>query len=117
MAQEEAEAMELEAEELRLEGINDKEVCGKNSKYILEKLAQWSFRPFFVGKTTCNSDITLRIKIILMRLICSFSFLIKEPKEEEMTEEEKAAQKARPIATNPIPGTPWYIRHLTAHVK
>lgn len=31
----------------------------------------------------------------------------KEPKEEEMTEEEKAAQKARPIATNPIPGTPW----------
>lgn len=24
-----------------------------------------------------------------------------------MTEEEKAAQKARPIATNPIPGTPW----------
>uniref|UniRef100_A0A3Q2UNJ9 Transcription elongation regulator 1 n=1 Tax=Fundulus heteroclitus TaxID=8078 RepID=A0A3Q2UNJ9_FUNHE len=30
----------------------------------------------------------------------------KEPKEEEMTEEEKAAQKARPIATNPIPGTP-----------
>lgn len=33
--------------------------------------------------------------------------LIKEPKQVEMTEEEKAAQKARPIATNPIPGTPW----------
>uniref|UniRef100_A0A4W6F623 Transcription elongation regulator 1 n=1 Tax=Lates calcarifer TaxID=8187 RepID=A0A4W6F623_LATCA len=32
-----------------------------------------------------------------------------EPKEEEMTEEEKAAQKARPIATNPIPGTPWCV--------
>ncbi|XP_028322714.1 transcription elongation regulator 1 isoform X2 [Gouania willdenowi] len=30
-------------------------------------------------------------------------------KEEEMTEEEKAAQKARPIATNPIPGTPWCV--------
>lgn len=29
------------------------------------------------------------------------------PKEEEMTEEEKAAQKAKPVATNPIPGTPW----------
>lgn len=27
-----------------------------------------------------------------------------------MTEEEKAAQKARPVATNPIPGTPWYER-------
>ncbi|XP_047462421.1 transcription elongation regulator 1 isoform X3 [Mugil cephalus] len=33
----------------------------------------------------------------------------KETKEEEMTEEEKAAQKARPIATNPIPGTPWCV--------
>uniref|UniRef100_A0A8C6LCY2 Transcription elongation regulator 1 n=1 Tax=Nothobranchius furzeri TaxID=105023 RepID=A0A8C6LCY2_NOTFU len=33
----------------------------------------------------------------------------KEPKEEEMTEEEKAAQKARPVATNPIPGTPWCV--------
>lgn len=32
-----------------------------------------------------------------------------EPKEEEMTEEEKAAQKARPVATNPIPGTPWCV--------
>ncbi|CAG08861.1 unnamed protein product, partial [Tetraodon nigroviridis] len=35
--------------------------------------------------------------------------LEKHPKEEEMTEEEKAAQKARPIATNPIPGTPWCV--------
>ena len=40
---------------------------------------------------------------------------MKEPKEEEMTEEEKAAQKARPIATNPIPGTPWYAHHITSH--
>lgn len=29
-----------------------------------------------------------------------------------MTEEEKAAQKARPVATNPIPGTPWYASHI-----
>ncbi|KAA0720415.1 Transcription elongation regulator 1 [Triplophysa tibetana] len=33
----------------------------------------------------------------------------KFPREEEMTEEEKAAQKGRPIATNPIPGTPWCV--------
>ncbi|XP_071615347.1 transcription elongation regulator 1 isoform X10 [Heliangelus exortis] len=32
-----------------------------------------------------------------------------EPKEEEMTEEEKAAQKAKPVATTPIPGTPWCV--------
>ncbi|XP_028668993.1 transcription elongation regulator 1-like isoform X2 [Erpetoichthys calabaricus] len=32
-----------------------------------------------------------------------------EPKDEEMTEEEKAAQKAKPIATSPIPGTPWCV--------
>ncbi|XP_028840472.1 transcription elongation regulator 1-like [Denticeps clupeoides] len=30
-------------------------------------------------------------------------------KEEEMTEEERAAQKAKPVATNPIPGTPWCV--------
>ncbi len=34
-----------------------------------------------------------------------------------MTEEEKAAQKARPIATNPIPGTPWYAHHITALIS
>ncbi|XP_042304333.1 transcription elongation regulator 1 isoform X6 [Sceloporus undulatus] len=34
---------------------------------------------------------------------------IQEPKEEEMTEEEKAAQKAKPVATTPIPGTPWCV--------
>ncbi|XP_076835435.1 transcription elongation regulator 1 isoform X2 [Brachyhypopomus gauderio] len=38
------------------------------------------------------------------------SILAKEaPKEEEMTEEEKAAQKAKPVATNPIAGTPWCV--------
>uniref|UniRef100_A0A8C1VRI7 Transcription elongation regulator 1 n=1 Tax=Cyprinus carpio TaxID=7962 RepID=A0A8C1VRI7_CYPCA len=30
-------------------------------------------------------------------------------REEEMTEEAKAAQKAKPVATNPIPGTPWCV--------
>lgn len=37
------------------------------------------------------------------------ALIVKETKEEEMTEEEKAAQKARPVATNPIPGTPWCV--------
>lgn len=46
-----------------------------------------------------------------MTIFCLF---IKERKEEEMTEEEKAAQKARPIATNPIPGTPWYAHYMEA---
>lgn len=31
------------------------------------------------------------------------------PRVEEMTEEEKAVQKAKPVATNPIPGTPWCV--------
>lgn len=30
-----------------------------------------------------------------------------------MTEEEKAAQKAKPVATTPIPGTPWYVLDLS----
>ncbi|XP_016353903.1 transcription elongation regulator 1-like isoform X2 [Sinocyclocheilus anshuiensis] len=33
----------------------------------------------------------------------------KELKEEEMTEEQKAAKKAKPVATTPIPGTPWCV--------
>ncbi|XP_026879250.2 transcription elongation regulator 1 isoform X1 [Electrophorus electricus] len=38
------------------------------------------------------------------------SLLAKEaPKVEEMSEEEKAAQKAKPVATNPIAGTPWCV--------
>lgn len=36
-----------------------------------------------------------------------FVLFFQATKEEEMTEEEKAAQKAKPVATNPIPGTPW----------
>ncbi|XP_058253510.1 transcription elongation regulator 1a isoform X1 [Hemibagrus wyckioides] len=33
----------------------------------------------------------------------------EEPKEVEMTEEEKVAKKSKPVATNPIPGTPWCV--------
>ena len=44
----------------------------------------------------------------------SLSPPFQEQKEEEMTEEEKAAQKAKPVATNPIPGTPWYVHTHTA---
>ncbi|XP_067852652.1 transcription elongation regulator 1-like isoform X7 [Heptranchias perlo] len=33
----------------------------------------------------------------------------EEPKEEVLTEEEKAAQKAKPVATTPVPGTPWCV--------
>ncbi|XP_053334231.1 transcription elongation regulator 1 [Clarias gariepinus] len=45
-----------------------------------------------------------------LELKAEASILAKEaPKEEEMSEEEKAAQKAKPVATNPIPGTPWCV--------
>ncbi|KAL2094570.1 hypothetical protein ACEWY4_009289 [Coilia grayii] len=33
----------------------------------------------------------------------------EEPKDEEMSEAEKAAQRAKPVASNPIPGTPWCV--------
>ncbi|XP_052471346.1 transcription elongation regulator 1-like isoform X2 [Carassius gibelio] len=33
----------------------------------------------------------------------------EELKEEDMTEEQKAAKKAKPVATTPIPGTPWCV--------
>ena len=33
-----------------------------------------------------------------------------------MTEEEKAAQKAKPVATTPSPGTPWYVGYLISKV-
>ena len=32
----------------------------------------------------------------------------KEEKE-DLTEEQKAAEKAKPISSTPVPGTPWYI--------
>ncbi|XP_056586622.1 transcription elongation regulator 1 [Triplophysa dalaica] len=47
--------------------------------------------------------------IIMRGKIDSFGESKVFPREEEMTEEEKAAQKGRPIATNPIPGTPWCV--------
>uniref|UniRef100_A0A8B9KQ58 Transcription elongation regulator 1 n=1 Tax=Astyanax mexicanus TaxID=7994 RepID=A0A8B9KQ58_ASTMX len=34
---------------------------------------------------------------------------LQEVKEVEMTEEEKVAKKAKPVATTPIPGTPWCV--------
>lgn len=34
-----------------------------------------------------------------------------------MTEEEKAAQKAKPVATTPIPGTPWYVLGLISKLN
>ncbi|ROL50251.1 Transcription elongation regulator 1 [Anabarilius grahami] len=33
----------------------------------------------------------------------------EELKDEDMTEEQKAAKKAKPVATTPIPGTPWCV--------
>lgn len=66
----------------------------------------------FASKSLKNKILLKCQNVILMNKLI---FLIKEPKEEEMTEEEKAAQKARPIATNPIPGTPWYAHHITFH--
>lgn len=61
-------------------------------------------------KANCSSfQCTIKIHLDwIIALLTLYQYvLIKQPKEEEMTEEEKAAQKARPIATNPIPGTPW----------
>lgn len=43
----------------------------------------------------------------LLFFLFNLNIPYQEPKEEEMTEEEKAAQKAKPVATTPIPGTPW----------
>lgn len=31
----------------------------------------------------------------------------KEEKQEEMTEEQKAAERAKPVSSTPVPGTPW----------
>uniref|UniRef100_A0A8D0CRS6 Transcription elongation regulator 1 n=1 Tax=Sander lucioperca TaxID=283035 RepID=A0A8D0CRS6_SANLU len=88
------------------------------------QLPEWSEYKTADGKTYYYNNRTLEstwekppalvekgsINVIVMEITGFFlSFFIKEPKEEEMTEEEKAAQKARPIATNPIPGTPWCV--------
>ncbi|KAI7795929.1 putative transcription elongation regulator 1 [Triplophysa rosa] len=55
-----------------------------------------------IGDASESRDIIMRGKID------SFGES-KFPREEDMTEEEKAAQKSRPVATNPIPGTPWCV--------
>lgn len=67
-----------------------------------------------MSKFSCFfTELELSISSVVLVVVENFFFclFIKEPKEEEMTEEEKAAQKARPIATNPIPGTPWYAHY------
>jgi len=28
-----------------------------------------------------------------------------------MTEEQKAADRAKPVSSTPVPGTPWYVHH------
>jgi hypothetical protein len=33
----------------------------------------------------------------------------KEPEKVELTEEQKAQEKAKPVSSTPVPGTPWYI--------
>uniref|UniRef100_A0A672ZW28 Transcription elongation regulator 1 n=1 Tax=Sphaeramia orbicularis TaxID=375764 RepID=A0A672ZW28_9TELE len=82
------------------------------------QLPEWSEYKTADGKTYYYNNRTLestwekpqallekgRQTVILFSL-----FYLHETKEEEMTEEEKAAQKARPVATNPIPGTPWCV--------
>uniref|UniRef100_A0A4W4FXT2 Transcription elongation regulator 1 n=1 Tax=Electrophorus electricus TaxID=8005 RepID=A0A4W4FXT2_ELEEL len=45
----------------------------------------------------------------LIRLHAFIFLVFQAPKVEEMSEEEKAAQKAKPVATNPIAGTPWCV--------
>ncbi|XP_077052122.1 transcription elongation regulator 1 isoform X2 [Siphateles boraxobius] len=49
------------------------------------------------------------LKDIDMEVKSDFGHSKELPREEDMTEEEKAAQKAKPVATNPIPGTPWCV--------
>ena len=33
--------------------------------------------------------------------------LVPLQKSEEMTEEQKAAERAKPVSSTPVPGTPW----------
>uniref|UniRef100_A0AAQ6AB46 Transcription elongation regulator 1 n=1 Tax=Amphiprion ocellaris TaxID=80972 RepID=A0AAQ6AB46_AMPOC len=72
-------------------------------------LPEWSEYKTADGKTYYYNNRTLESTWEKPQLGISFCLFVKEPKEEEMTEEEKAAQKARPVATNPIPGTPWCV--------
>ncbi|KAK2873066.1 hypothetical protein QQF64_017195 [Cirrhinus molitorella] len=60
------------------------------------------------AKVTHDDDSILK-DIVMDVKVDSFGHSKELPREEEMTEEEKAAQKAKPVATNPIPGTPWCV--------
>ncbi|XP_043076684.1 transcription elongation regulator 1 [Puntigrus tetrazona] len=56
-----------------------------------------------------QNDVSVLKDIDMEAKANSFGGSKELPREEEMTEEEKAAQKAKPVATNPIPGTPWCV--------
>uniref|UniRef100_A0A672RGG7 Transcription elongation regulator 1 n=1 Tax=Sinocyclocheilus grahami TaxID=75366 RepID=A0A672RGG7_SINGR len=56
-----------------------------------------------------NNDDSVLKDIDMEAKAGSFGGSKELPREEDMTEEEKAAQKAKPVATNPIPGTPWCV--------
>lgn len=61
-----------------------------------------------LAKEVKNAVLVYVIRLVEMNQASKpFILVFQAPKEEEMTEEEKAAQKAKPVATNPIPGTPW----------
>lgn len=57
------------------------------------------------GHNNINSD----LKLIDIEAKADFGKSKELPREEDMTEEEKATQKGKPVATNPIPGTPWCV--------
>lgn len=56
-----------------------------------------------------HNNINLDLKLIDMEAKADFGKSKELPREEDMTEEEKATQKGKPVATNPIPGTPWCV--------
>uniref|UniRef100_A0A8C5FPA7 Transcription elongation regulator 1 n=1 Tax=Gadus morhua TaxID=8049 RepID=A0A8C5FPA7_GADMO len=74
-------------------------------------LPEWSEYKTVDGKTYYYNNRTLESTWEKPQALLEkgFACLSQELKEEEMTEEEKAAQKAKPVATNPIPGTPWCV--------
>uniref|UniRef100_A0A8C6NQZ9 Transcription elongation regulator 1 n=1 Tax=Nothobranchius furzeri TaxID=105023 RepID=A0A8C6NQZ9_NOTFU len=73
------------------------------------QLPEWTEYKTADGKTYYYNNRTLESTWEKPQALFFTRSFDKEPKEEEMTEEEKAAQKARPVATNPIPGTPWCV--------
>lgn len=99
----------MEDEEHKMENTNNNKEVRCWSALLLQP--QWNIS---IVWACCNSLGDKMAENEWMNLSVILTFIKKEPKEEEMTEEEKAAQKARPVATNPIPGTPWYAHHQDA---